>query len=220
MGRYSAVPGGKGKFMTRYFINDREIAAPADFTSFDKLLKYMEESHLEPDTVIRQIFIDGHPYTLDALDDGTIKSIENLEKIEIVTSPLVVVARDSIEGALEYLSRVEMLAPSLSIKFQDYPDADAFQNLKQLYEGFYFINLLLERLSVSYGIKLGEAIIGDISVQEHLEKFISVLKQLNECKENRDYALIADILEYEIIPIVPIWKEIFGFVSKKIEMTQ
>jgi hypothetical protein len=210
----------RGEFMTRYFINDREITAPTDFTSFDKLLKHIEESHLAPDTVIRQIYVDGHQYTLDALNDSTIKSIENPEKIEIVTSPLMEVARDSIEEALEYLSRVEMLTPALSIKFQDYPDADAFQNLKQLYEGFYFISLLLERLSTSYSIKLGEAIIGDISVQEHLGKFISVLKQLNECKENSDYALIADILEYEIIPGVPIWKEIFEFVSKKISMTQ
>jgi hypothetical protein len=206
--------------MTRYFINDREIAAPASFTSFDQVLRNMEESHLAPDTVIRQIYVDGQPFTLDALNGSTKESIDNLERIEIVTSPLIEVAKDSIDGALEYLSQVEMLTPSLSAKFQDSPDAEAFQNLKQLYEGFYFISLLLQRLATSYGIKFGEAIIRNVSVQEHLEKFISVLKQLIECKQNGDYALIADILEYEIVPGVPIWKDIFDFVSKKITMTQ
>jgi hypothetical protein len=206
--------------MTRYFINDREIAAPTNFASFDQLLKHMEESHLASDTVIRQICVDGNQFTLDALKDPAFDGIENKERIEIFTSPLIEVAKDSIDGALEYLSRVEMLTPALSNRFQDSPDADAFQNLKQLYEGFYFISILLGKLSASYNIRLGEAIVRDVSVQEHLEKFISVLKQLIECKQNGDYMLIADILEYEILPGVPVWKDIFEFVSKKITMTQ
>jgi len=206
--------------MTRYFINDREIAAPTNFTSFDQLLKHMEESHLASDTVIRQICVDGNQFTLEALKGSAVDNIENRERVEIFTSPLMEVAKDSIEGALEYLSRVEMLTPALSVKFQDSPDADAFQNLKQLYEGFYCISILLGKLAARYNINLGEAIVRDVRVQEHLGKFISVLKQLIECKQNGDYTLIADILEYEILPEVPIWKDIFDFVLKKITMTQ
>jgi hypothetical protein len=206
--------------MTKYFLNDREIATPTNFTSIDQLLKYVEKSHLAPDIVIRRINIDGQPFELDDLSGSSVNSIENRERIELFTSTLIEVAKDSIAESLEYLSRIEMLVPSLSIKFQDSPDADAFQSLGQLYEGFYFICLLLDKLAKSYHIKLGEAVIQDIPIQGHLEKFISILKQLNECKQNGDYALIADILEYEILPGVPLWKDVFDFVSKKIAMTQ
>jgi hypothetical protein len=206
--------------MTKYFLNDREITAPTNFSSLDQLLKHMEESHLASDTVIRKIHIDGHPFALDELNGRAVDDIENRERVELFTSTLMEVATDSINEAVEYLARIEILVPSLSIKFQDSPDADAFQNLRQLYEGFYFISILLDKLATSYHIKLGEAIVQDVPIQEHLEKFISVLKQLIECKQNGDYALIADILEYEILPGVPIWKEIFDFVSKKIMMTQ
>lgn len=206
--------------MTKYFLNDREITAQTNFASIDQLLKHMEESHLASDTVIRRIHIDGLPFTLDDFNDSAVNDIKNRETIEIFTSTLMEVATDSISEAVEYLARVEILVLPLSIKFQDSPDADAFQNLRQLYEGFYFITILLDKLATSYHIKLGEAIIRDVPIQEHLEKFISVLKQLIECKQNGDHALIADILEYEILPGVPIWKEIFDFVSKKITMTQ
>jgi hypothetical protein len=206
--------------MAKYFLNDREITASTKYTSIDQLLKHIEESYLASDTVIRRIHIDGNPFTLEDLSGSAVADIENREKVEVFTGTLMEVAKDSIDEAVEYLARVEMLVPSLSMKFQDSPDADAFQSLGQLYEGFYFISLLLDKLANSYHIKLGEAYIREVPIKEHLEKFISVLKQLIECKQNGDYALIADILEYEILPGVPIWKEIFDFVSKKIAMTQ
>jgi hypothetical protein len=210
----------EGEFMTRYFLNDQEISTSTNFVSFDQLLKHMEASYLTSDAVIRMIHIDGNPFTLDDLSGGAIVDLEKLEKVEIFTSKLIEVAKDSIDGALEYLSRVERLLPELSIKFQDAPDSDAFENLRQLYEGFYFINLLLDKLVAGYHIQLDEAIVGGVAVREHLKKFISVLKELIECKQNGDYPLIADILEYEILPGVAIWKDIFDFVSKKINMTQ
>jgi hypothetical protein len=210
----------KGEFMTKFFVDDREIVDLPKFTSIDQLLKHVEKSHLQSGMVIRRILIDGNIFAPDTLDGSLVDTIESREKIEIFTGTLKEIVKESIDEALEYLVRVEKATMDLSVRFQDFPDADAFQNLRQLYEGYYFISLLLEKLAASYHIKLEDAFVRDVSVQEHLRKFISVLKQLNECMQNGDYSLIADILEYEILPGVPVWQEIFTFMLNKITMTQ
>lgn len=208
--------------MTRYFVNDREVAAPAGMASLDEILKHIENQHLAPDTVIRQIHIDGLPVTPETLGNGgqILQQIQNREKVEFFTGTLAEIAQDSIAEAQDYLGRVETLTPALSLSFQDNPGTEAFENLRQLYEGFYFINLLLERLAGSFQINLGEAFVEGLSVQDHLQKFISILKQLIEGQERRDCVLIADLLEYEILPGIPVWKEIFSVVAQKVNRAQ
>jgi hypothetical protein len=215
-----AVPLGKGECMTKYFIDDKEIEVSAKFSSFEQFLKYVEVSHLISGRIVRRIYIDGQLFSHEDLNHGSVSYIETKGKIEIFTSTIGEVSKESIEEAKEYLARVERLAPALCAKFQDFPDADAFQDLRNLYEGYYVINVLLEKLSANYCLKFEDIFVRNVSIQEHLQKFISVLKQLIECKQNRDVALVADILEYEILPGVPIWKEIFDVVQKKITMMQ
>jgi len=63
-------------------------------------------------------------------------------------------------------------------------------------------------------LKLDEIIVCDASLSEHLKKFADIVNQLNEAQEKQEYLLIADTIEYEILPIVPVWKEIFETISR------
>ena len=65
-------------------------------------------------------------------------------------------------------------------------------------------------------LKLSEITVRGVPVGEHLQKFAEIVKQLNDAQEKQEYLLIADTIEYEIMPIVPVWKEIFEAVSHKI----
>jgi hypothetical protein len=204
--------------MTRYFINEREIEAPPDVSSLERILRYIENTHLAPDSVIRKITVDGIP----VIPDGKcgLDMTDNPKTVEISTGTITEIARDSIEEALEYLDRIESLTPALSVNFQVSPGSESFENLRQLYEGFYWINLLLEKLAQNFSISLQEVIIKGLPVQEHLNNFVTILKKLIESQEKNDCVLISDLLEYEIIPMVPVWKEIFSFMTEKINSTQ
>ena len=208
--------------MTRFFINEREVNIPINVSSLDQILQHAEDFHLPPNSVIRQINVDGLPLMLDfPQNSGEIfKQTENRDKIEIFTGTLIEIANDSIREALAYLQRIEELTPSLATGFQISPGPETFENLRQLYEGFYWMSLLLDKLSSNFHISLEVNFIQGISIQNHLKKFISILKQLIESQEKGDFFLISDLLEYEILPMVPAWKEIFNFISQKANMAQ
>jgi hypothetical protein len=208
--------------MTRYFLNEREIASPINISSFDQILKHVEDCHLPPNSVIRQIHIDGYPMISDAFSDPgeILRQMESREKVEIFTGTVSEIAHDSIVDALAYLDRIESIIPSLASSFQIYPGPESFENLRQLLDGFYWISLLLDKLTANFHIMLESCLVQGISVQDHLEKFIAILKQMIDSQQRGDFVLISDLLEYEVIPIVPIWKDIFSLFLQKVAVAQ
>ena len=74
--------------------------------------------------------------------------------------------------------------------------------------------MLLDKLSASFQIS-----IDDVSNRESPRRPSSeihfILKQLIDSHESGDFVLIADLLEYEILPLVPIWREMFKIISEK-----
>jgi hypothetical protein len=212
----------RGEFMTRYFVNEREIAPPLDISSLDQILKHVEGFHLPPNSAIRQIQVDGQPLISETYPDSgeILQQIENREKVEIFTGTVSEIAHDSIIEAIAYLNRIEAVTPSLSECFQNSPGPEAFGNLRQLLEGFYWINLLLDKLAASFHIEMDKGLVQGISIREHLEKFIAILKQLIDAQERGDFILIADLLEYEVIPIMPVWKDIFGLILGTVDKEQ
>jgi hypothetical protein len=207
--------------MTKFYVNDREIAPPLDVSSLDKVLNQMEEDHLPPNSVVRQIEVDGIPLTPDDFPEnssGLLQSMPAWKKVEIHTGTLAEIARDSISEALEYLDRIEAATPSLASGFQAYPGPESFEGLRQLYEGLYWLNLLMDKLETGLRISLQNILINNVPAREHNKKFIAVLKQMIDSQEKGDFILIADLLEYEILPLVPVWREMFTIIRKKIDV--
>ena len=209
--------------MTKYFVDEKEIVFPLNITSLDQILKHVEDSLLPPNSVIRQIHVDGLPLLPETFSEDPAKLLRLLEdrqKVEIYTGTLQEIAHDSIADAIAYLNRVETVTPSLSETFQVSPGPEAFKNLQELYEGFYWLNLLFDKIETGLHIALKDVVIQGIPAKEYQQQFVSILKQLIDSQEKRDYVLISDLLEYEILPLIPIWREMFIIIAGKVNVAQ
>ncbi len=209
--------------MARFFIDEREIALPPNTYSFGQIVKQVEDIHLPARCAIRKICVDGLSLSPDILsgdNGGILSQLENHDKIEIFTGTLSEIARDSIIETIAYLDRVEAVIPPLATGFQMSPGPESFENLYQLCEGFYWLNLLLDKLATNLQITLNNVLIKERPVREHLQKFMAILRQLADSQERRDFVLIAGLLESEVLPLVAVWKEIFSFVSQKVDAAQ
>ena len=203
--------------MTRFYVNEREIVPPAGIKSFDEILKHVDGNQLPPNSVVRMVNIDGNPIRDDLFEDpaGIIKRMENGEKVEIITGTVEEIVHDSLSEAFAYLERAEEGIPALAQNFQTDPGPESFRGLRQLYEGFYWLNLLLSKLSDNFEIPLDDVVVQGVPAGEHHRRFISILKQLMDSQEKGDMVLISDLLEYEIAPMVPLWKEMFQMIADR-----
>jgi hypothetical protein len=189
-----------GDLMTGFFHDNQEIEYLFDESSIGQILKHAEGLQLASNSLARRIQLSRLPRT----------------PVEI---PIAVreVAFDSITGALECLDCVEAAIPSLAMDFLDTPGLEAFQNLLQLYGGLYWITALVDKLTASFHMSLEDVLIWDVPVPEHQQKLLSILKRLIESQEKKDFALIPGLLQGEIAALVPVWKEMFRIIRKRVD---
>ncbi|MBN2244045.1 MAG: hypothetical protein JW793_15275 [Acidobacteria bacterium] len=204
--------------MARFYVNEREIVPPPGATSFEEILRHVDKAQLPPNSVVRNVNVDGNPILEDNMDKdpaATIRQMEKGDKVEIVTGTVEEIVSDSLREAFAYLERAGEGIPALARRFQADPGPESFRALVQLYEGFYWLNLLLSRLAENYEIVLDDLPVQGAPAAEHNRRFLSVLKQLLDSQEKGDWVLISDLLEYEIAPMVPVWKEMFQMIADK-----
>ena len=203
--------------MTRLYINDHEVSSlPPDLISLEQVINLVETRHLTPDTVIRHVQIDGRPLIQDGRAGGLPDRIDDREKVEIFTSTLREIALDSSRDAITFLERVELAIPSLASGFRTRAGSEDFENLKQLYEGFYWVNLLLDRLERSFQVPLETLCVSGGNAREQYLKLAPLLKEVIEAQEKRDFGLVADLLEYEVPTLIPACKELVAAVRARI----
>jgi hypothetical protein len=203
--------------MAKLYLNNQEVASPPPgISSLDQMIKHVEENLLPPDTVIKLVSLDGSPIDASTSHDDPsllLGDLSRREKIEIFTCTLKEIALDSIREARSYLERAETLTPSIASSFRDFPGPETFEALKQLYDGFYWLSLLLDRLESVFKIDPDTTLINGTSVRDHHQRFAAILKQLVSAQEQEDYILIGDLLEFEVLPIIPVWKSLFADIA-------
>jgi hypothetical protein len=196
--------------MTRIYVDEREIPPPpVAFEYLEEVIRHVESNFLQPDAVIRNVYIDGQPLMGEGVEIGANARIAGRGKVEIFTGTLKQIASDSLREAIAYVGRIEAAIPSIAQRFQIEPGPEAFKQLKQLLEGFYWLNMLVTKLSSAYGMDLQSTRILGILASEFYEKFTQILNQLVDAQERQDNLLIADLLEYEIQPLLPTWNQLF-----------
>jgi hypothetical protein len=190
----------KGDRMTRCFYDSEDNSFLFHASSVNQILKHVEALHLTPDTVARRIQLGRLPQSPVAIPPGALREL----------------SLDSITGALECLDQVEAAIPSLAKDFLDTPGLEAFQNLLQLYEGLYWITALVDKLSACFHMRLEGTFFRGVAVPEHQRTLVSILKRLMESQERKNFIQIPDLLQDEIAALVPVWREMFGLIWKRV----
>jgi hypothetical protein len=212
--------GMKRGGMVRIFIDNNEIAPPDDCSSISSILKYVDEAHLAENSAVRHIQVNGRLLTPNNLPGSaqnvTPHRLENPDKVELFTGNIAEIARGSISEVLDYLERIETLTPSLVKIVRTDPSPDSFRNVRLLYEGLYWMDLLFDKLKADFPVHLEAAQLGKGLEPECCRKSVATLKRLEESQEGGDFTRVSDLLEREILPFVPLWREMLIAMAQKV----
>ncbi len=206
--------------MPRLFVDAREVPCPLPgFATVDDIVRHVEEKHLSPDSVIRQISIDGNPLPIEELVDeaqahGSCVGPGN--SIQVITGTIWEVAAESVREADAYLSRIEPAIPGLAAAFHGIPSPRELACLSELYEGLFWLSLVVDRLESTFRVSLRKMEIQGISFREHHSRLSSVVARLIETREGVEYGETAALLESEIQPLIPVWRKMFEAVAAMI----
>jgi len=125
-----------------------------------------------------------------------LKHLLDINSIEIIALTAKEFINDLLMSTEEYIERAVPQIKTLTDEFYNNPSSTSWVELGRLFEGMQWISTMIETVDQSAvrPSKWTEVMVNYVIMQAEL-------RNLEEALENTDTVLIADLLQYEILPI-------------------
>lgn len=132
-------------------------------------------------------------------------NLDRIEKLEIIAKTEKEFMNDILLSAEDYMKRAKPELVALTDGFYSNPTAETHTSFSQLMDGLQWLDEMLALLADSNERPPnGEMYAG------HTQTLQTGIAQLGEAVENSDNVLIADIIQYELIPIFEQLETVIG----------
>ena len=167
----------------------------------DAILKNREDSY------IRRVWLDGQEVSSTA-QDSLMTSTSSIALLELEVANLQDVLANNLVNVKEYLEKLIPGFQKAADLFRMENEQEANKYYLQILDGVDWFSQVIVTIMQSWGEKLEGQ-----SLEERQKKQTEFMAQMLEANQNQDWVLMADILEYEMIPLYEDWKEVLAKIT-------
>ena len=156
------------------------------------------------DSYIRRIWLDGQEVSSDSQD--TLKTLTtSVELLELELAELQDLLANNLTNAKDYLVKLIPGFQKAADLFRMGNEQEANQYYLQVLDGIEWFSQVVIIIVSTQKNKSEEK-----SLEERQKKLTDLMSQMLEANQNQDWVLMADLMEYEMIPFYKDWKEVLS----------
>jgi hypothetical protein len=167
----------------------------------DVILKSRRESY------VRRIWLEGQEVSSSAMDT-LMTSITSIELLELELAHLGDLLANNLANAKEYLEKLIPGFQKAADLFRMGNEQEAHKFYLQILDGIDWFSQVVLNIVKSRGNQVEGQSLGD-----RQEKLTGLMAQMLEANQNQDWVLMADLLEYEMIPYYEDWQETLSHIN-------
>ena len=178
--------------------------AEAEESSFQgETLKEVLDAILKgrQDSYIRRIWLEGQEVSSNA-QDTLMTSISSIELLELELAYLEDLLANNLGNAKEYLEKLIPGFQQAADLFRMGNEQEAHKFYLQILDGVDWFSQVVVNIVKSWGKEIEGQ-----SLEDRQETLTGLMAQMLEANQNQDWVLLADLLEYEMIPYYEGWRE-------------
>ena len=170
------------------------------------LVLHIEKEGVAQGNVVRSIQIDGEESSPDA--SATRKTpLSEIETLEIEISTLSDIVNKNIENADAYLIRlIPGIEKSVEL-FRMGNEQEANKFFINIIDGIDWLSQVLDMILAAKAIS-PDTVFDGKSIQDRQASLVDFTQQMVDANKNQDWVLLADLLEYEILPYYQEWSNL------------
>lgn len=193
------------------------ILAGEDISDFGSLMKRLETEHLPPGRVITTLKLNDELLNEDQEIAFGVSPVSDIESIEIETSR----AKDlAIESLMDYQDYLPKLSEQFERCAKEFRGGDRQKAFRLFSSSIEFISAFLDILDhvrrvflIDYAkIQCGDKTMMDLNLRMH-----ELAKEILETSESTDWTHLADLLDFELSPLLFEWMAEIPELIKEIE---
>ena len=162
-----------------------------------------------PDSYIRRIWLDDQEFPSDDRE-ALQKKPSDIDSLEVELANLKDLVATNLANALDYLKKLIPGFEQAADLFRAGSEQEANKYYLQILDG---IDWFSQVVSVIMSPDEGETELPDTddeSLEVRQKKLTDLMSQMLEANQNQDWVLLADILEYEMVPFYKDWEKILS----------
>ncbi len=168
------------------------------------------------DEFIATIRINGEEVPEDVLPTMKAKPMSEVNSIEITTDTFRNVSIRALDSMDEYVEGLVALVEQSADKFRTEDETSANKNFINCVEGLQTFVGIIDKVKTINGLDFEAMRYEDNALATKEQELLQVLNTLFETQKRRDWIALADILEYELAPLVGEWKEILRLIANNL----
>ncbi|WP_282198693.1 hypothetical protein [Collibacillus ludicampi] len=142
--------------------------------------------------LIQQVRVNG-----ELLDESTSIPYQQVELIEVDTICPLALLKETYQSAIEYLPKLIDAIFQIAEYFRSGSDGEAIKLFLQAENGLHWNAQLIQNSSVLLS--------SQPKALEFHQRNQALLKEVLEAWENEDFVTVADLMEYELAPLLSEW---------------
>ncbi len=162
-----------------------------------------------PGSYIRRIWLDEKEFPSD--DQEALQKIpSDISSLEVELANLKDLVATNLTNALEYLKKLIPGFEQAADLFRAGNEQEANKYYLQILDGIDWFSQVVSIVMNPEEGKMELPDADDENLQARQEKLTELMSQMLEANKNQDWVLLADILEYEMVPFYKDWENILS----------
>ena len=182
--------------MSQLDLNGVDTPVDPRFQTWRELLIDLESKRISQDQVISSVRFDGDEMTHFRVDGVLDQRLESIEQIRVEAVATKEMLRDAVREAEGYLLNLQTSLVDVAETFRTGKAEQANLKLQHVFTGVKMQIALLRGIELSLPAATQNAPSG---VEQTLDQMGSTLQELITAQTQKDWTLVADILEYELV---------------------
>lgn len=187
----------------------------AQINNLEEVLMKVMSEHAHMGKVITAVKLNGASYSEKNPHDAAHVPLKDISTLEIDTMSANEMARHFFTNGGKYLDLLIKGAEKISELFRIADETEANEHYVEYLENLRLFLQMIAQCTDVLHIDLSTIPFQKATVKDEIQKLSSVIDQILKVQEDEDWVMLADLLEYELVPLLKGWNEILGLLKEK-----
>ncbi len=177
--------------------------------NLEEILINLSDTSIPPNHLVGSVMINGNEFS--EVFPGQAKEIAavNINDLDIETVSLEKFAEAAIKDSVIFVKDIIAAVNKTAELFRIYDETEANEKMAQIIDPLRALVAFINSTRIDLKWDFENEQINGHPIVEDWEKLHSVIDELKLTQEEGDWILYADLLEYELVPVLNAWVNIF-----------
>jgi len=182
--------------------------------NLEEILINLSDTSIPPNHLVGSVTVNGNEFS--EVFPGQAKEIAavNINDLDIETVSLEKFAEAAIKDSAFFVKNIITSVNKTAELFRIYDETEANEKMAQIIDPLRALIVFINSTRIDLKWDFENDQIDGHPIVKDWEKLHSVIDELKLTQEEGDWILYADLLEYELVPVLNVWVNIFEEKSK------